>query len=121
MDAISREIDRWTAHVVAHRFTLENERKAKMGRLDEKLKRAGEVVSRQSAKIEARADALIAREAEIEALTEQSFVPHETVLSEAEKGLDGLARRLTLLSNDPLLASTGSPEVEQTDAGFQGQ
>ncbi len=85
----------------------------KMDRLSEKLKAAGAVVGRQTAKIEARADALIAREAEIEARTDKAFSPHEAVLDDAGRGLDDLERKLALLSNDPLDGSGSSPAVGQ--------
>ena len=85
----------------------------KMDRLSEKLKAAGAVVGRQTAKIEARADALIAREAEIEARTDKAFSPHEAVLDDAGRGLDDLERKLALLSNDPLDGSGRSSEVGQ--------
>lgn len=80
-----------------------------MDRLTEKLKTAGAIVGRQTAKIEARADALIAREADIEAKTDKAFSPHEAVLDDAARGLDSLERQLALLSNDPLPAS-GKPQ-----------
>jgi hypothetical protein len=84
-----------------------------MDRLSEKLSRAGGVVQRQTERIEARADRLIAREAEIEARTDRSFDAHDTMLNDAERGLDGLDRKLALVSNDPLQASGGLPEVGQ--------
>jgi hypothetical protein len=87
-------------------------------RLTEKLQRAAGVVGRQSAKIEARADALIAREEDIERRTDASFSPHEAILDAAESGLDGLDAKLKLMSNDPLASSGGSPAVEQ-GATFQ--
>lgn len=73
-----------------------------MDRLTEKLKAAGGVVARQTAKIEARADAIIAREPVLEAQTDRAFAPHEALLSEAEQGLDTLYQKLALVSNDPL-------------------
>lgn len=81
-----------------------------MDRLAEKLARAGGVVARQTAKIEARADSLIAREEAIEARTEEVFNPHESILASAEKGLDGLEDKLRLLSNAPLPVSGGSSD-----------
>ena len=81
-----------------------------MDRLAEKLARAGGVVARQTAKIEARADSLIAREDAIEARTEEVFNPHESILARTEKGLDGLEDKLRLLSNDPLPVSGGSSD-----------
>jgi hypothetical protein len=91
------------------RFTLENERR-NMSRLTEKLKAASQVVGRQTAKIEARADAILAREPLLERHTDQAFSPHEALLYEAEQGVDALGRQLALLSNaDPLEHSTPLP------------
>lgn len=90
-----------------------------MDRLSEKLKAASAVVGRQTAKIEARADALIAREAAIEAKTDKAFSPHEAVLDDAAKGLDALERQLALLSNDPLASSGDSQEAAPAPIGNQ--
>jgi hypothetical protein len=116
VDQISRAIARLTGLTVGYRLVLENERKFKMSRLSEKLTKAAGVAGRQTVKIEARADSLIAREAVIESKTEQAFAPHEALLSDAEKGLDVVERSLALLSNDPLASSGSSPEVEQPAA-----
>src|SRR6266403_2815734 len=110
MDDITRAIAGLTARPVARRFTLENERMSKMDRLSEKMAKAAGVVGRISSKIEARADSLIARESALEQRTEQVFTPHESILDDAEKGLDAVERKLALLSNDPLQASGSSPE-----------
>ena len=85
-----------------------------MTRLDEKLAAAAAVAPRQAAKIEARADALIAREVAIEKRTDEAFAPHESVLTIAEGGLDKLEDSLKLLSNEtPLALSKGSPIATQ--------
>lgn len=78
-----------------------------MSRLTEKLALAASVAPRQAAKIEARADALIAREAGLEKRTDDVFLPHEQVLDTAEGGLDKLDASLKLMSNggDPLPGS----------------
>ena len=102
------------AHLIAARFNRENERMAQMDRLTEKLKAAAGVVKRATDNIEARADALIAREAAIAGRTDEVFMPHESILADAEKGLDSVERQLALLSNDPLDGSGRSPEVGQT-------
>lgn len=81
-------------------------------RLAEKLKLAGGVVARQHKKIEDRADAIIAREADIERKTDQAFSPHESMLDAAEKGLDALEHQLAGLSNDPLQASQNGLQGE---------
>src|ERR1035437_6947913 len=92
VDDLSRAIANLTGCTVGYRIVLENERKFKMSRLSEKLTKAAGVAGRQTVKIEARADSLIAREAVIESKTEQAFAPHEALLSDAEKGLDGVER-----------------------------
>jgi hypothetical protein len=91
-----------------------------MSRLAEKLAKAAGVAGRQSAKIEARADLLIAREAEIERRTDEAFVPHEAVLDDAGAGLDALEAKLRLMSNSPLETSGQPPEVEQLPTTFPG-
>ena len=85
-----------------------------MSRLTDKLTQAAGVALRQSTKIEARADALIEREAAIERRTNEAFAPHESILSEAEKGLDEVEKQLNLLSNNPLASSTSSQDAPQT-------
>jgi len=81
-----------------------------LDRLTEKLKTASGVAARATASIEARADALIAREAAISKRTEEVFAPHEHVLATAEKGLDDAEAALRLLSNDPLVGSRPGSE-----------
>lgn len=104
---ITRSLRILTARTIACRFYLENER-YDMERLNEKLKKASGVVLRQTAKIEARADAIIAREQTIEKRTEAVFLPHEQILDSAERGLEDLGRSLALVSNDPLGVSNAS-------------
>jgi hypothetical protein len=77
-----------------------------MGRLSDKLKMAASIVPRQAAKIEARADAIIAAEADLEKQTEESFTPHETMLDEARAGLDDLKHQLATMSNLPPLSAS---------------
>ena|ERR1700679_2168434 len=74
-------------------------------RLAEKLKLAGGVVARQHAKIEKRAEDIIAREQVIARKTDQAFAPHELMLDDAMKGLDELERQLAGVSNNPLQTS----------------
>lgn len=107
MDIIEA-LARRTALITAYRNFIKG---AQVSRLSEKLQRAGSAAIRQSAKIEARADAIIALEAEIEEQTEQSFGPHEAILGEAQRGLDDLKRQLGQMSNDPLGSSTDSPQA----------
>lgn len=86
-----------------------------MDRLTEKLNRAAGVVGRVTAKLEERADFVIAREEAINGRTERIFSAKNLVLDDAEKGLDGIEAKLALVSNDPLASSGSSPEVEQSD------
>lgn len=80
-----------------------------MGRLTDKLAAAAAVAPRQAAKIEARADRIIASEAGLEQLTDESFGPHEALLDEASKGVQDLKHALATMSNTPpLLVSEGS-------------
>lgn len=104
------ELDALTDRVIAFRVVRKIEGKLEMSRLADKLAKAAGVAGRQTVKIEARADSLIAREAAIEAKTDQAFSPHEALLAEAEKGLDAVERSLALLSNDPLESSGASPQ-----------
>lgn len=86
-----------------------------MSRLTDKLTKAAGVVARQTVKIEGRADSIIAREEVIERRTDEAFLPHEALLSEAEKGLDAVERALAVVSNGtPLEPSGASPQEEQT-------
>lgn len=105
------DINRMAFAVRIKREFLELERELGMGRLSDKLKQAGGVVIRQTAKIEARADAILERETSIEAMTDQAFSPHEAILSEAEKGLQDVESALRLLGNGgpPLEPSSASP------------
>jgi hypothetical protein len=86
-----------------------------MSRLSEKLAAAAAVAPRQHAKIEERADRVIAREPEIERQTDQAFILHERMLDDAENGLAALERELATMSNNPPLEhsapSAASPEV----------
>jgi hypothetical protein len=117
MDRQEDVIRRITAHVIAYRFTLENERHSRMSRLKEKLAAAAAVAPRQAAKIEARADAIIASESELEALTDDAFSVHEALLDEARKGVQDLKHELATMSNSPPLErSTPSPAATGADA-----
>jgi hypothetical protein len=101
-----------TAHIIAARFHLENERHRNMSRLSEKLKQASGVVGRQTARIEAKADAIIAREPELEKQTDNAFALHDALLNDAARGLDALERELASVSNDPLGSSGESLESD---------
>lgn len=86
-----------------------------VGRLTDKLALAAAVAPRQAAKIEARADKIIAQEPDIEKQTDDAFSGHESILEEAQKGLDDLRKELaTMTNNPPLPASDASPEAPAT-------
>lgn len=92
-----------------------------MDRLTEKLNRAAGVVGRVTARLEERADLVIAREDAIDQRGERLFNAKHAVLDSADAGLDKIERSMALLSNDPLEASGGSQEVERESQGtFQG-
>lgn len=78
-----------------------------MDRITEKLKRASGVAQRAAQAIEAQADKLIAREAEIEQKTLAAFAPHHGVLDMRGRELDQLETSLQILSNSDPLASSG--------------
>lgn len=127
MGAITLAIRGLTARVIAYRMHLENERMTMESRIREKLKLASGVVARVGAKIEARADAVIAREVEFGPAIDEAFHPHESMLAEAEASLDGFRDELKQVTNGPLPSSPtpppasapGSPEVELPKANFQ--
>jgi hypothetical protein len=100
-----------TFSVQSYREYLELERRLGMGRLSEKMAAAAAVAPRQAAKIEARADRIIAAEPEIERMTEESFSAHEAILAEAERGLGDVLHALAGSTNGaPLELSSASPE-----------
>ena len=109
-DDLTIALEQATCRIIAHRFTLENERHRNMSRLKDKLAAAAAVAPRQAAKIEARADAIIASESELETMTDDAFAPHEALLDEARKGVQDLKHELATMSNSPPLEpSGGSP------------
>ena len=117
MDEITVAIEGLTRRVEGYRvFGLAMERRTEMSRLTEKLAAAAAVAPRQAAKIEARADAIIASEAGLEQMTDDAFSVHEALLDEARKGVQALEHELATMSNNPPLEhsapSVASPEVE---------
>jgi hypothetical protein len=120
VDDITAAIADLTDRVIAYRVLFFSKGR-QMDRLKEKLAKAAGVAQRQTTKIEARADALIAREDAIEQRTHAVFEPHERIVGDAEKGLDAVERALGQMSNAPLQDSGSSPEVEQAPATFQDQ
>ena len=83
-----------------------------MSRLGDKARAAAAVAPRQAARIEARADAIIAQESGIEKETDEAFAPHEALLSEAQTALGDVKHALAVVSNGaPLPASIGSSEA----------
>jgi len=103
---VSREIrDRLMIRRIIRRLG----RRGDVSRLSEKLAQAAAIAPKQAKKIEDRADAIIAREADIEKRTEEAFTPHEAMLDEAEKGLTDLASQLATMSNNPPLSPSDEP------------
>jgi hypothetical protein len=68
-------------------------------RLKEKLAKAAGVGGRVAAKIEAKADALIAREGQLESKVDHAFAPHEAIADAANTQLDMIESAVDLLSN----------------------
>lgn len=81
-----------------------------MGRLTEKLALAAAVAPKHAAAIEARADRIIAQDPEMQRMTDEAFLPHESLLDEAQKGLDDLKHQLATMSNIPPLDSSDGSE-----------
>lgn len=109
---ISAELrDRVRVYRVVDRMMKERE----LSRLTEKLALAAAVAPKHAARIEARADKIIAVDPEMGRLTDEAFQPHEALLDEAQKGLDDLKHQLATMSNmPPLSVSDDSPkEPEQ--------
>lgn len=91
-----------------------------VSRLEDKWAKAGGVVQRVEQRIESRLDRLIAREDALNQKTDQIFDKQEMPLSDSEKALDALDRKLDLLSNGgpsgPLPGSGDSQEAADKPA-----
>jgi len=74
-------------------------------RLTDKLDHVDAVFKRIHAKVEARADALIAREGGLMDKIEKAFAPREAMLDQRAADLDKLEASLTQMANDPLPGS----------------
>ena len=72
-----------------------------MSKLSDLVAEAAKVAPRQSAKIEARARAIIEGEPALLALQDDSFGPHEDILAEAESTMHDLKHSLAELTNSP--------------------
>jgi hypothetical protein len=78
-------------------------------RLREKLSSVATITGDLTRTVEAKADALIARKASLEAKADKAFAAHESVMSITEQGLDEVEGALRLLSNaNPTTGSTDS-------------
>jgi hypothetical protein len=105
---------RATMRIIEYRFKMQNERMARreeMDRLAAKLEQAAGVVGRVTAKLENKADFVIAREDAIDKRGDRLFSAKHAVLDAADAGLDKIEAQLARLSNDPLPASTSSQEA----------
>ena len=80
-----------------------------MERLTEKLTQAAGVAGRAVADLEARADALIAREGVVKDRSAKVFLGPHAVLDAAEKGLDAVEAGQALIANAPLDGSQKPP------------
>lgn len=88
-----------------------------MDRIAEKLALAGGVAKKVSDKIEARADALIARGPTFDPLIDKSFAPHEASLDGNAKALDQFESMLGQMTNAPLQSSGELPESHLNGSG----
>ena len=133
MNDISRELAGLTGRVIDYRVMRSWRREMEMlgmSRLDDKWAKAGGVVQRAEQHIEGKLDALIAREDEVKAKTENVFAKQNAPLDAQIKALDALESKLDLLSNggpDGPLPGSGTssdspPAVGQPPAiPFPGQ
>ena len=91
-----------------------------MSKLSDLVAQAAEVAPRQSAKIEARARAIIEGEPALVTLQNESFGLHEAILAEAESTMHDLKHSLATLTNnppsDPLGDFSGKPKEEPVEA-----
>jgi len=111
--SLTEAISSQTELLHAYRFVrLLEQGEIGVDRLSEKLAKAGGVVARVHANIEAKADAVIAREEVLTKRTTEAFSPHHAMLDDAAKGLDALEAQLALVTNDPLPSSGASLEGE---------
>jgi hypothetical protein len=81
------------------------QRGSDVSRLSDLVAQAAAVAPRQSAKIEDRARRIIASEAPLEDLQDESFGPHESILAEAVDTMHGLKHALAPLTNNPPLST----------------
>jgi len=81
-----------------------------VSRIMDKVTQASAVAQRVTSRIEARADAIIAREPGLDKRTDDAFSPHDAILNDAENTLLVAERALGQMSNggDPLHESNGS-------------
>jgi hypothetical protein len=105
-DAVAGLTDRVVAYTAVKKVS-------NMDRLKEKLAQAAQVAPRSAAKIMAAADALIAREADMDNKRTQAFAPHHAVLDTNMRSMDNFEDSLKVMSNsDPLESSGDTSEVE---------
>jgi hypothetical protein len=95
-DAITALTDRIVAYTAVKKVS-------NMSRLKEKLAQAAAIAPKVTAKIEADADALIAREGELDQRRKLAFAPHNALLDSHNRDLNSLEDALQIISNsDPL-------------------
>jgi len=93
-----------------------NERGSDVSRLKDLVAQAAAVAPRQAAKIEERARRLIASEAPLEELQNESFGMHEALLAEGEGAMHDLKHTLAPLTNSPpSKTSDGSQQKSEVD------
>jgi hypothetical protein len=109
-DAITDAIAGLTARTIARRFTLENERAAKMDRITEKFSLAGGVVARVTTHLESKLDELIAREEPVKTRLDRAVAPHHAKIDAQLKDLDTFERQIALIENADPFADGGKED-----------
>lgn len=107
---ITTALNDLTDRLIAYRFVRRIEMES---RLADKLKRAGGIVARQSAKIEERLDKLLAKEPLLEKQTDEAFSAHEAMISDIEKGVDRFAHDLAPITNGSPFQDGTKPEESE--------
>lgn len=102
--AVADAADRITAARIVHQMV----REGNLERLKEKLARAASVAAKATVSIEAEADSLIAREAQIAQRAQKAFAPHHALLDAHARDLDQLEDALKVIANTDPLQGSGS-------------
>jgi hypothetical protein len=91
-------------------------RDSDVSRLSDLVAQAAAVAPRQAGKIEERARRIIASEAPLEQLQDESFGPHESIMAEAEGTMHDLKHALAPLTNNPPLPTPKPLPLDESPA-----